>query len=401
MHGRPHLQVCSGPEVAVDPYLMADKKLKGLSPVSADGPKDVLQAVEDTLRSGSIPEGPVIPADKDAQEKLDEILAGIVDSQQFALAMAQGDLSRDLAVKGHMAGSLKTLQSSLRHLTWQAGQIARGDLSQRIQFMGDFSDSFNAMIEHLSEEKINRNMREEELRSVNIALAREVAERRRMEDALRQANEKITMLSSITRHDIRNQLMALRGYLELSRNKISDPVVLEYLEKEDRAAEAIGRQIEFTKYYEDIGVNAPEWQDIARLVRAAAAQLPLTDTTTVIIDIPPLVVFADRLIEKVFYTLLENTLRHGGPVTRIQLSFRETDPGAEIVYEDNGVGIPQKDKTRLFQKGFGKNTGLGLFLSREILAITGITIQEDGDPGKGVRFVIAVPKDGYRLSGKT
>jgi signal transduction histidine kinase len=380
---------------------MADKKLKGLSPVSADGPKDVLQAVEDTLRSGSIPEGPVIPADKDAQEKLDEILAGIVDSQQFALAMAQGDLSRDLAVKGHMAGSLKTLQSSLRHLTWQAGQIARGDLSQRIQFMGDFSDSFNAMIEHLSEEKINRNMREEELRSVNIALAREVAERRRMEDALRQANEKITMLSSITRHDIRNQLMALRGYLELSRNKISDPVVLEYLEKEDRAAEAIGRQIEFTKYYEDIGVNAPEWQDIARLVRAAAAQLPLTDTTTVIIDIPPLVVFADRLIEKVFYNLLENTLRHGGPVTRIQLSFRETDPGAEIVYEDNGVGIPQKDKTRLFQKGFGKNTGLGLFLSREILAITGITIQEDGDPGKGVRFVIAVPKDGYRLSGKT
>jgi signal transduction histidine kinase len=380
---------------------MADKKLKGLSPVSADGPKDVLQAVEDTLRSGSIPEGPVITADKDAQEKLDEILAGIVDSQQFALAMAQGDLSRDLAVKGHMAGSLKTLQSSLRHLTWQAGQIARGDLSQRIQFMGDFSDSFNAMIEHLSEEKINRNMREEELRSVNIALAREVAERRRMEDALRQANEKITMLSSITRHDIRNQLMALRGYLELSRNKISDPVVLEYLEKEDRAAEAIGRQIEFTKYYEDIGVNAPEWQDIARLVRAAAAQLPLTDTTTVIIDIPPLVVFADRLIEKVFYNLLENTLRHGGPVTRIQLSFRETDPGAEIVYEDNGVGIPQKDKTRLFQKGFGKNTGLGLFLSREILAITGITIQEDGDPGKGVRFVIAVPKDGYRLSGKT
>ena len=290
---------------------MADKKLKGLSPVSADGPKDVLQAVEDTLRSGSIPEGPVIPADKDAQEKLDEILAGIVDSQQFALAMAQGDLSRDLAVKGHMAGSLKTLQSSLRHLTWQAGQIARGDLSQRIQFMGDFSDSFNAMIEHLSEEKINRNMREEELRSVNIALAREVAERRRMEDALRQANEKITMLSSITRHDIRNQLMALRGYLELSRNKISDPVVLEYLEKEDRAAEAIGRQIEFTKYYEDIGVNAPEWQDIARLVRAAAAQLALPDTTTVIIDIPPLVVFADRLIEKVFYNLLENTLRHG------------------------------------------------------------------------------------------
>jgi signal transduction histidine kinase len=70
------------------------------------------------------------------------------------------------------------------------------------------------------------------------------------------------------------------------------------------------------------------------------------------------------------------------------------------VYEDNGVGIPTGDKPHLFQKGFGKHTGLGLFLSQEILAITGLTIRESGEPGKGVRFVIAMPTDGYRLSGK-
>jgi signal transduction histidine kinase len=49
-----------------------------------------------------------------------------------------------------------------------------------------------------------------------------------------------------------------------------------------------------------------------------------------------------------------------------------------------------------FKRGFGNNTGLGLFLSREILAITGIAITESGETGKGARFEIMVPKGGYR-----
>ena len=376
---------------------MADRKRQGLSPVPADNPKDVLQAVEDTLRSGGIPEGQFIPADAETRKKLDEILADLVATQQFALAMAQGDLSMDLAVKGHMAGSLKTLQSNLRHLTWQVGQIAGGDLSQRVHFMGDFSDSFNAMVEHLAEDESNRTAREEELRRVNTALAADVAERRKMEEALRLANKKITMLSSITRHDIRNQLMVLQGYLELSRNTVKDPALLTYINQEKQAASAIASQLEFTKYYENIGVNAPDWQDVPELVRTARSQIHLPDAIGFITDLPAVKVFADGLIEKVFYNLMENTVRHGGPVTRIRLSFRETDHGAEIVYEDDGLGISPGDKARLFQKGFGKNTGLGLFLSQEILAITGLTIREVGEPGKGVRFVIAIPEGAYRL----
>jgi signal transduction histidine kinase len=69
-----------------------------------------------------------------------------------------------------------------------------------------------------------------------------------------------------------------------------------------------------------------------------------------------------------------------------------------ITYEDDGAGIPAQDKENIFRRGFGKHTGLGLFLSREILAITGITIRENGEPGKGVRFEILVPRDMYRVS---
>ena len=72
---------------------------------------------------------------------------------------------------------------------------------------------------------------------------------------------------------------------------------------------------------------------------------------------------------------------------------------AVIVCEDDGVGVPAGDKERIFDKGFGKNTGLGLALSREILDITGITITETGTPGAGARFEITVPAGSCRLTG--
>jgi signal transduction histidine kinase len=107
-------------------------------------------------------------------------------------------------------------------------------------------------------------------------------------------------------------------------------------------------------------------------------------------------IFADPIMEKVFYNLMENSLRHGEHVTRMEFSLRQTEGGLILAYRDNGVGITEEDKKKLFRKGFGKHTGLGLFLSREILSITGITITENGEPGKGVRFEITVPEGAYR-----
>ncbi|MCX6690328.1 MAG: HAMP domain-containing sensor histidine kinase [Methanoregula sp.] len=111
-------------------------------------------------------------------------------------------------------------------------------------------------------------------------------------------------------------------------------------------------------------------------------------------------IFADLLFEKVFYNLIDNALRYGGAdMKMIRFSSRESDSGLTIVCEDDGVGITAEDKKRLFTRGFGKNTGLGLFLSREILAITGITITENGTSGKGARFEITVPKGMWRMKG--
>jgi len=108
-------------------------------------------------------------------------------------------------------------------------------------------------------------------------------------------------------------------------------------------------------------------------------------------------VFADPLVVKVFYNLMDNAARYGGKITSIRFSSLESGDDHLIVCEDDGNGVPADEKEKIFERGFGKNTGLGLALSLEILSITGITITETGEPGKGARFEIAVPKGSYRM----
>jgi signal transduction histidine kinase len=211
------------------------------------------------------------------------------------------------------------------------------------------------------------------------------------------ANKKLNLLSSITRHDIKNQLLALMGFIELSKAISTNPEMQHFIDREDAAAQNIRRQIEFTKNYEDIGVHAPKWQDIGVQVRALQNLIPHGEVE-VSVTIEGLEIFADPLLEKVFENMIDNSRRHGERTRHISFSSMQYDPDTlAIVYEDDGIGVSEAEKERIFEKGFGKNTGLGLFLSREILAITDLTIKESGVHGKGVHFEILVPKGKFRF----
>jgi signal transduction histidine kinase len=228
----------------------------------------------------------------------------------------------------------------------------------------------------------------------------DITERKQAEETLREANKKLNLLSSITRHDINNQLTVLQGYLTILKKKHPGLSGNEYFEKTAISTQRIASIIQFTKEYENIGVNAPVWQDCRNLVDIAVKQATLGQVT-VQNDLPAgTEVFADPLIARVFYNLLDNAVRHGGKITAIRFSAEERDGILIVLCEDDGIGVPAEDKERIFERGFGKNTGLGLFLSREILAITGITTTENGVPGKGARFEMTVPKKGFRFTGK-
>jgi PAS domain S-box-containing protein len=232
-----------------------------------------------------------------------------------------------------------------------------------------------------------------------LGIARDITERKRAEDALAVASRKLNLLSGITRHDIKNQLTALNVYIQLSESVVDEPAKLkDVFIKEQKIIDAIAEEINFTKDYEDLGVKSAVWQDVSALIRNAETALPLRNIR-LDIGCSGLEVFADPLLEKVFYNLIDNSLRHGGDnMATIHITSSERGEDLQIIFEDDGIGISAEDKKQLFTKGFGKNTGLGLFLVREILSITSITIHETGEPGKGVRFEITVPKGEYRLA---
>ncbi len=232
-----------------------------------------------------------------------------------------------------------------------------------------------------------------------LAVGQDITDKKKAEDALQQANKKLNLLSSITRHDILNEVAILLGYIELAGDKPHDPKLQEYFNNLNKAAKTIQHQIEFTKEYQEIGVKAATWQDISETVEKAGSVFKM-ENVTLTVTCENVEIFADPLLERVFYNLFENAFRYAPPFTEITLSCTETGEGLSVVFADNGAGITKKDRKFLFERGFGKHSGLGLFLSREILEITGITITENGAPGTGARFEMTVPKGAYRINGK-
>ncbi|NMB79882.1 MAG: PAS domain S-box protein, partial [Methanomicrobiales archaeon] len=200
----------------------------------------------------------------------------------------------------------------------------------------------------------------------SIASYIDISEQKRTEEALTQVNKKLNLLSSITRHDIINQLLILKGFLVLVKKKTIDPALADYIDRSEKATLNIERQITFTRDYQDMGVKAPAWQNVKSTIIAAKGALSLGEVV-VEVDHPDLEILADPLFEKVFYNLIDNSLKYGGEkMNRIRISSREDGDRLFITYEDNGAGIAPADHEHLFERGFGKHSGFGLFLSQEM-----------------------------------
>jgi PAS domain S-box-containing protein len=236
-----------------------------------------------------------------------------------------------------------------------------------------------------------------ELTRANEVLKADIQERKRFEAVIQLANRKLNTLSSITRHDILNQITAIVMFLSLAEEAETDPTVIEHLHKIGQITRMIQKQIQFTRDYQNIGASSPQWQNIADTVDRAIKNL---DTGSVRVEtaLDGLEVYADYMLEKVFYNLVDNSLRYGEKVSTCRVSYNLQDNGVTIIYEDDGVGVPAAVKEKIFRREYYRNTGYGLFLSLEILNITGLSIKETGTPGKGARFEIDIPKEVFRFN---
>jgi len=207
---------------------------------------------------------------------------------------------------------------------------------------------------------------------------------------------KIDLLFSITRRDILDQLSSIVKYLERAQLKTSHEAIQTFFDKTLESVESIRNQMAFVRSLQEIGITSPTWQSVKKVFWEAVMLNP-TSTIDIRVEMDDIELYADPLLSRVFYNLLTNSIKHGDhQLTKIRLYAQKSGESLIMIYEDNGKGIPLNEKEKIFEFGYGKGTGFGLFLIRELLGYTGITITETGEPGKGAKFEILVPKGKFR-----
>lgn len=126
----------------------------------------------------------------------EQALQTMLEIRRLAIALSKGELSYEIKAKGTLAGALKSLQANLHHLTWQTQQVSQGDFTQRVEFMGEFSTSFNQMVSQLDAMAKELQTQQDELVRRNDILILEVAERERAEAAEREQRQLAEALQS-------------------------------------------------------------------------------------------------------------------------------------------------------------------------------------------------------------
>ncbi|WAI01992.1 response regulator [Methanogenium organophilum] len=229
-----------------------------------------------------------------------------------------------------------------------------------------------------------------------LTIVEDITVRRQAEDALRLANHKLGLLSRVTRHDILNDIMDAKGHLEL--NEAEYPASgTPYLTAVEKAITRIEREIEFTAEYQALGTSPPKWQKVRQVTEDSLNQMDVPDVIQTEMDISPVEVYADQLLTLAFSNIIRNALVHAKGIAKITVITREV-PGGElcIAIEDDGTGIPLEKKEAILQPTYNRRSGHGLYLVRDILDLTGISIRETGKPGEGARFELIVPAGRWR-----
>jgi PAS domain S-box-containing protein len=232
-----------------------------------------------------------------------------------------------------------------------------------------------------------------------VHIVRDITERTRSLKAQEQAKKKQNLLNYMTFSDIQNQIFTLAGYQHLVRGMVTEQRAGSMISKQDEILQKITLSLKFSQSFQDLGLKQPKWQNANHVFLLAISHLDfLTIKHTVSLD--DLEIFTDPLLEQVFQILADNSLTHGKTVTEVTFRY---EPGTEAVtlfFEDDGVGIPEDTKNKIFEPDFQKKKGVGLFLAREILDTTGISIVETGESGKGARFEMRVPRGMWRMGVK-
>ncbi len=215
---------------------------------------------------------------------------------------------------------------------------------------------------------------------------------------IKDLNEKLKVIASLTRHDVRNKLGVLKGYMYMLKKKVSDnEAAVKYLSKMDEATKQLLDILEFERVYEQIGSEEPEYANVEKFFAEACALISDFKGINLECECDGLEVLADSLLRQLLYNLMDNTIKYGEKTTLIRLYCKKDAESMLLIYEDDGNGMTDEVRSHLFEKGFGKGTGFGLYMIKRIIETYGWNIEENGKLGTGARFTMKIPQNKFKL----
>ncbi|MGA2309939.1 MAG: PAS domain S-box protein [Candidatus Bathyarchaeia archaeon] len=222
----------------------------------------------------------------------------------------------------------------------------------------------------------------------DLVVFRDIMERKNLE-------EKLRVVGSLTRHDVRNKLCRVTGNAYLLKKKLAgNPEALEQLADMENAVRNVETIFEFARTYEKLGVEQLAYLSVSKAVGEAASLFSDLKGIRIANECGGLTVLADSLLRQLFYNLIDDSLKYGEKLTQIRVRYEEFEDKLKLIYEDDGVGISRDAKSKLFTEGFttGKGSGYGLYMVSRVMDVYGWAIDETGVPGKGAQFTISIPK---------
>ncbi|HIH03226.1 MAG TPA: PAS domain-containing protein [Methanoregulaceae archaeon] len=200
-------------------------------------------------------------------------------------------------------------------------------------------------------------------------------------------HETVARLLQTARHDIKNELTIVLGYIGLARDSVGDPVTCAGLDRAIAAAGEIGRLIEFTREVGDLGERPPEARNLAALIRDAADSADLSGIDLEI-AVPRETVTADPVVFSVFEHLFERLFLYSAATVprpgAVRVAACGRDPHV-VVYEDDA----QRTDRRLHpDRGFTRELDRGLAMLRELLSLDGVELSVIADP---LRLELRIP----------
>jgi len=331
--------------------------------------------------------------DRDLVDVVNQLIETFDEIHRFVVPLSRGELNDFVPPKGNvLASPFKELHAQLKHLTWQTQRVAEGDFKQRVDFMGEFSLAFNAMVEKLAQ-------REEQLAIAKIELEQAV-------EKLKHSNEQLEQFAYVVSHDLKAPLRGIRTVAEWLMSDFGDRLGEEGNEnmrllagRADRMQNLINGVLEYSRIGRVREEHSPV--ELDGLVAEVVEDLSPPAHISIAIDTNlPMVCGEPTRIRQLFQNLLSNAIKYMDKEQGfIAVSFAEESNAWRFSVRDNGPGIDQKDFERIFQifqtlapRDTAESTGVGLTIAKRIVEYHGGRIWVESQLGEGTTFLFTLPK---------